>query len=102
MGKAQRSAHSWWLHELRVEARRQVACVEAVAGTVGMQRWRSALACGRNDAQACAEEICRVGRPSLNRRGLRPVSKWNWTALSSGPGPVNLFQYSKYFPIAFN
>jgi hypothetical protein len=51
---------------------------------------------------ARAEEIGRVGRPSLSRRGLRPVSKWNWTTLSSGPGLVNLFQYSNYFPIAFN
>jgi hypothetical protein len=40
-----------------------------------------------------------VGQPYLSRCGLRPVSKWNWTALSSGPGR---FQYSKYFPIAFN
>jgi hypothetical protein len=50
---------------------------------------------------ARAEEIGRVGRPSLSRHGLRPLSKWNWTALSSVPGPVNLFQCSKYFPITF-
>jgi hypothetical protein len=51
---------------------------------------------------ACAEEIGQVGQPSLSRHGLGPVSKLNWTALSSGPGPVNIFHYSKYFPIAFN
>jgi hypothetical protein len=32
------------LHALRVEARRQVACVGAAAGTVMTQHWRSALA----------------------------------------------------------
>jgi hypothetical protein len=35
---------------------------------------------------ARAEVIGRVGRPSLSRRGLGPVSKWNWTALSNGLG----------------
>jgi hypothetical protein len=35
---------------------------------------------------ARAVETGQVGRPSLSRCGLRPVSKWNWTALSSGPG----------------
>jgi hypothetical protein len=33
-----------------------------------------------------AEEIGRVGWPSLSRCGLGPVSKWNWTALSSVRG----------------
>jgi hypothetical protein len=51
---------------------------------------------------ARVEEIGRVGQPSLSKRDLGPVPKWNWIALRSGSGPVNLFQYSKYFPIAFN
>jgi hypothetical protein len=91
-----------WLHALRVEAGRHIAHVRAVAGAVGIQRWRSASVRGQNDAWAHTVETGQVGWPSLSRCGLGPVSKWNWTALSSAPGPVNLFQYSKYFPIAFN
>jgi hypothetical protein len=98
----QGGAHGWWLHALRVEAGRQVGHVGVTAGAVGTQRWQSASARGRNDAQARAMETGRVGRPNLSWCGLRPVSKWNWTALNSGPDPVNLFQYLKYFPIAFN
>jgi hypothetical protein len=51
----------WQLHASRVEAGRQVARVGATAGTVGMQRWRSASTRDQNDAQA---------------RACKPVTGW--------------------------
>jgi hypothetical protein len=102
-GKAQVGAHGRRLHVLHMEAGKQVARVGAAAGTSG----RSAggqLRCAirTTPRHTCVEEIGRVGRPSLSRRGLGPISKWNWTALRIGSGLVNLFQYRKYFPIAIN
>jgi hypothetical protein len=35
-----------------------------------------------------AEERGQVGQASLSWRGLGPVSKWSWAALSSGQGSV--------------
>jgi phage FluMu protein gp41 len=65
----------WQLHASRVEAGRQVARVGATAGTVGMQRWRSASTRDQNDAQARVQASDRVGQASLHQRGLVPVSK---------------------------
>jgi hypothetical protein len=103
MSKAQGGAHGRQLHVLHVEAERQVAHVRAVAGAVRMQRWWSASERSWNDTQACTHRGNWPGglaqsKPAWTQAGF----KMNWTALSSGSGLVNLFQYSKYFPIAFN
>jgi hypothetical protein len=45
-----------WLHALHVEARRQVVCVRAAAGTVMMQRWRSTSVRSERCLGACAQE----------------------------------------------
>jgi hypothetical protein len=76
--------------------------VRVAVGAVGTQCCRSASTRDRNDAQAHTVEMSQVGWPILSQCGLELVSKWSWAALSSGPGPVNVLQYSKYFPIAFN
>jgi hypothetical protein len=92
-------AHGWRLHVLRLEDAKQVLHIGAAAGAVRTQRWRSASARGRNDAQARAHRGNWPGGPAHSKPAWpRAGFKMELDRTEQWAGPGKSFSIFKVFP----